>query len=110
MSAVEVEVVFNEGALHQLLEGPSGPTARMLVRAALKVEAQAKVNASGRPGPNVQTGRLRSSITYRIGTDESGLFALIGSNVEYAGYVELGTDRAPPYPYLRPALSALHGA
>lgn len=104
------EVIFNEGALDLLLQSPHGPVARMLVRAAIKVESQAKINASGRPGPRVRTGRLRSSITYRIGSDASGLFALIGSNVEYAGYVELGTDKAPPFPYLRPALSAVHGA
>ncbi len=45
-----------------LLESPSGPVARDLQRRGLRIESQAKINASGRPGPNVDTGRLRSSI------------------------------------------------
>lgn len=80
--------------------------ARDLALRAIRVESAAKVNASGRPGPNVRTGRLRASISWRLGEDALGLYADVGSNVEYAGFVELGTDRAPAYPYLRPALEA----
>jgi len=99
-------LIFYQTALERLLSGPEGPVARDLARRAIRVESQAKLNASGRPGPNVRTGRLRSSITWNLGRDEQGVYADVGSNVEYAAYVELGTDRAPPYPYLRPALSA----
>jgi hypothetical protein len=35
-------------------------------------------NASGRPGPNVRTNTLRSSISSRIGEDTQGLFAQVG--------------------------------
>lgn len=38
----------------------------------------------------VDTGRLRNSITHSI--DTSGMFAIIGTNVEYGPYVELGTS------------------
>jgi hypothetical protein len=98
----------NEPGIQFLFRSPNGDVARDLARRAIRVESQAKVNASGRPGPNVITDRLRSSITWggQIYQDEHGLFAVVGSNVHYARYVELGTDRAPPYPYLRPALSA----
>lgn len=88
---------------------PDGGIARDLARRAIAVETQAKVNASGRPGPNVQTGRLRASISWALGEDELGLFAAVGTDVFYAPYVELGTDRAPAYPFLRPALSAAAG-
>lgn len=99
-------VVWNDRELERLLVGPDGPVARDLARRAINVESRAKLNASGRPGPNVRTGRLRASITWEIDRDARGLVARIGSNVSYAGYVEQGTDRAPPYPYLQPALPA----
>lgn len=49
----------------------------------------------------VDTGRLRNSITHIV--DEGGKCAVIGTNVEYAPYVELGTTRQRPQPYLKPA-------
>lgn len=101
-----VDLVFNEPALALLLRSPTGGVGRDLLRRAVNVESRAKQNASGRPGPNVDTGRLRSSITYEIGEDEKGLFARIGTNVEYGIYLELGTRYMQPYPFLRPALSA----
>lgn len=84
----------------------SGAEAKDLAQRAIRVESAAKVNASGRPGPNVRTGWLRSSISWVLGEDALGLYADIGTNVFYAGYVEEGTDRAPAYPFVKPALSA----
>ena len=72
----------------------------------------------------VDTGRLRNSITHTTsvinpvspeppatladsevkGTPENDA-AYIGTNVEYAPYVELGTVRTPAQPFLRPALA-----
>lgn len=100
-------LVFDTGALEQLLNSTSGPAAGDLLRRAIRVEAAAKNFATGiGGGPHVRTGRLRSSISHVIGKDQAGLYADIGSNVEYAAWVELGTRRARPYPYLRPALPA----
>ena len=47
----------------------------------------------------VDTGRLRNSITHT----QDGDNAYIGTNVEYAPYVEFGTSRRKAKPYLRPA-------
>ena len=47
----------------------------------------------------VDTGRLRNSITHTT----SGNSAYIGTNVEYAPHVELGTRKQAAQPYLRPA-------
>ena len=66
----------------------------------------------------VDTGRLRSSITTTKGYDGDNCVATVGTNVEYAPYVEFGTGQRgdpsvqhrqewlgqPPQPYLRPAL------
>lgn len=49
----------------------------------------------------VDTGRLRNSITHEVRMDEKS--AYIGSNVEYAAFVEMGTTRMKARPYLRPA-------
>ena len=91
-----------------------------LTVAAMLVQGQAKLLCP------VDLGRLRNSITYRIGMNE----ASIGTNLEYAPYVEFGTGiyaegggrQTPwvyfdekekkffrtrgrkPKPYLRPAL------
>lgn len=110
-----------------------GPVMRNLVARALRVEAAAKKFASGRPGPNVITGRLRSSITWRPGADPISPYVDIGTNVYYAPYVEEGHGNTPhvypimtpggkfsgefgvvgsnptkPYPFLKPALAAAY--
>lgn len=101
------DVIFDEVALREFLSGPNGDVARDLGRRAEAVASQAKVNASGRPGPNVDTGRLRSSISWRLGEDASGLYADIGTGVPYGRILELGLTRnGQRYPFLEPALEA----
>ena len=51
----------------------------------------------------VRTGNLRNSITHLV-EDGQEKAAVIGTNVEYAPYVELGTVKQRPQPYLRPAI------
>lgn len=75
-----------------------------------------------------RTGRLRNNITHDIKEDEEATQIIVGSNVEYAPYVELGTGKyvsggrptpwsytddegnehwtagMPPRPFLRPAV------
>lgn len=100
---------WNEAELKRLLKGPNGEVAQDLTRRAIRVEAAAKANATQRPGPQVRTGRLRGSITWRLGEDSEGLYADVGSAVLYAPYLEYGTTRMPAYPFLRPALEAAAG-
>ena len=72
-----------------------------LEKVGLIVERQAKINVSQITGhPQVQTGRLRSSITHEVGQGE----VAIGTNVVYGKYLEFGTSRMPPYPFLFPAV------
>lgn len=87
-------------ALDRLLQSPAGPVAKELSRRAVRVGAAAKHLCP------VDTGRLRSSITWRLAADARGLVALIGTNVHYAPHVEFGTSRARAQPFLRPALRA----
>ena len=95
-----VEVRLDQGALQRLLNGPEGPVAKDLARRAVQVDRQAKALAP------VDTGRLRSSINWRLARDGIGLAAIIGTNVSYAIYQEFGTSRQAAQPFLRPALDA----
>lgn len=91
-------IVFDQGALHALLQGEDGAVAKDLARRAIKVDAAAK-----RLCP-VDTGRLRSSIQHVPGEDGQGPYVDVGTNVEYAVPVEYGTAVSPAQPYMRPAL------
>lgn len=51
----------------------------------------------------VRTGRLRNSITHASDAEEKAV--IVGSNVEYAPYVELGTSKMIARPYLVPAVT-----
>lgn len=55
----------------------------------------------------VRTGRLRNSISYGVDTSEPAVY--IGSNVEYAPYVELGTSKMRARPFLKPAVENYAG-
>lgn len=48
----------------------------------------------------VDTGRLRDSITYSV--DDNTVY--LGSDVEYAPYVEFGTHKQKPQPFMSPAI------
>lgn len=109
-------LVWNEAALKRLLESPQGPVARDLAVRAIRVQNQAKINATGAQvegahnpggrGPRVRTGRLRSSISHRVQQTPGGtLRADIGTNVSYGRYLELGLlPNGRRYPFLAPAL------
>ncbi len=98
MADVVVEFRIDSAAIAEILAGPSGPVAQ-----ALAVVAQQIVNIAKSLTP-VDTGRLRSSITWQMGRAGDVLFAEVGTNVEYAPHVEFGTRWMAAQPYLVPAL------
>lgn len=95
----DVTVTVDKDGLNGLL-ARDGAVAADLLRRAVQVTTAAK-----RLCP-VDTGRLRDSIVYGLVEEGAGLYALVGSDVEYAIYQELGTSRMAAHPYLRPALAA----
>lgn len=77
-----------------------------LERAGAIVERQAKINVSQTTGhPQVQTGRLRASIIHVVNPGQ----VEIGTNVYYGKYLEFGTSKMPPYPWLFPAVESKRG-
>lgn len=90
MFDIEIKLTDNT---KEVLEAAYDAWAAGLEAIGLAAEAYAKQACP------VDTGRLRNSISHDA--DEEA--AYIGTNVEYAPYVELGTSRMAPRPYLRPA-------
>lgn len=72
----------------------------------LALEASALVvEGSAQNLAPVDTGNLRNSITHEV----EGKEARVGTNVEYAPFVELGTVKMAAQPYLNPALEQNKG-
>lgn len=90
---------FDQAGLHELLESTTGPVAKELVRRTVRIEAGAK-----RLTP-VKTGRLRASITRALETDSAGLVGIVGTDVDYAPHVFLGTIHMAARPALQAALA-----
>lgn len=92
-------VIVNLDSLMDRLERLADPQAavdRGITKCCLAVEATAKQNCP------VDTGRLRGSITHDVNNGEGK----VGTNVEYANFVEFGTIKQRPQPFLYPALEA----
>ena len=76
------------------LENPKAAINKGIEKGCLLVEGTAKQNCP------VDTGNLRASITHEVNEGEG----IVGTNVEYASFVEFGTSKQAPQPYLYPAL------
>ena len=66
---------------------------------AMKAEGYAKKSLTKQKA--VDTGNLRGSVT----GESDGNSAQVGTNVEYAKYVEMGTYKMKARPYIRPAIA-----
>lgn len=64
-----------------------------------------EIEADARAVCPVDTGRLRDSLEHEVNGDT----LRVGTNVEYAVYVEEGTRYMEAEPYLRPALFRVRG-
>lgn len=94
-------VTVNEDNTEQVVDGIDSAIGVALEKIGLLAE-----NYAAKKCP-VDTGNLRGSITYGVDTADNAVY--IGTDVEYAPYVELGTSRQKAQPFLRPAASE-HGA
>lgn len=94
-------VTVNEDNTEEVSQGIVRAIDRALEEIGLAAEGYAK-----RACP-VDTGNLRNSITHAVEGSEDAVY--VGTDVEYAPYVELGTRRTAAQPFLRPAATE-HGS
>lgn len=71
---------------------------KTMKKACLMVEAEAKLRSP------VDTGHLRRSITHEVESDNEKTVGRVGTNVEYAIWVEKGTSKTPAQPFLIPSV------
>lgn len=116
------EVTINESGFRRHFETPAGPMGLYLARRGRGVAARARVNASGRPGPEIRSGNLLSNTRF-VGVlpDSGSMSAIVISDARsfdrwsfnYPIAQELGgvtpTGGYYRYPFLVPALAAEFG-
>lgn len=73
----------------EVLAALNAATLRALEKCGLVAERHAKENITR--NRSVDTGNLRNSIDHKVDPDERAVY--IGTNTEYAAYVELGTGK-----------------
>ena len=66
--------------------------------------AQSTIDRKGFERPLFETGALRDSITHNV--DANGKEAAVGTDLDYAKYLEFGTSKMPARPFLGGALIA----
>lgn len=84
-------------------------TRQAVVEGAALIERQAKINSSGRPGPNVKSGAHRRGIvtTGPVPVGTSAWESRIYPTMVYSRALELGNPRwrsGTTYPYMGPAM------
>ena len=85
--------------IERMIENVQEEVKGALTESALLVERDAKIKVP------VDTGRLRSSISHSEEFEADNPAVVVGTNTEYASYIELGTSRQAAKPFLYPALS-----
>lgn len=124
------DVYIDPAKLDRYVNSPTGPVAKELLRYGVKVETEAKrslhqpgtgrvyvlrnprrVHRASAPGQPAATdlGTLAGSVIHRLGTDTKGLFCSVGTPLKKGRWLELGTRRMRPRPFLRRALRAIRG-
>ncbi|MEV8638097.1 HK97-gp10 family putative phage morphogenesis protein [Streptosporangium sp. NPDC051023] len=99
----DLDIDFSEIARLEVAFDNATERVESMTRAAVKKTGFDTVAGAQNLVP-VDTGNLKSSIGVDFDADELGFVA--GPTAHYGGYVELGTSRMAPKPYLGPAFEA----
>lgn len=103
--AIEVKITDNSD---EFLSALPEQIEQALIAIGITAEAKAKEEVTRvvydtPPSPNyIRTGNLRNRITHEVLTGENAV--VIGERLSYAPYVELGSSKMKPRPFLKPAI------
>lgn len=97
-TALAASVVQMDAYAKQKIQG-GGRSGRVYRRRSVSHQASA-------PGeyPKTDRGQLVASLFFKVGTDK--LSAFFGTKLDYGKYLEFGTGRMAPRPWLRPTFKA----
>ena len=134
MADAGMQVVIKNDNTKQVLRATEEAIAKALELCGYQAERNAKKNLYA--GHGVDTGLLRNSVTFALDGEETKISSykadkgdgkgsysgsmpkesgkgvrsvIIGTNVEYAPYVETGTSRSKAIPFLKPAVQDHEG-
>ena len=103
--AIDVKITDNSD---KFLDALPEQIEQALIAIGLTAETKAKEEVTRvvydtPPSPNyIRTGNLRNRLTHEVLTGENAV--VIGERLEYAPFVELGTSKMKPRPFLKPAI------
>lgn len=103
MARVTVKQSYNQGTARVLFNSPSSGVVKNLRARALATQTAAKRRLRANPR-RIDTGNLVNSIQIREYTRGGGIVERIGTDVEYAPYVFLGTRYMEANPALQDGL------
>lgn len=93
-----IEVKLKNKFFDKYAKDTQSKIADVITKGVLSIERSAKGNCP------VDTGNLRASINSSVEKGSDGVTGQVGTAVEYAQFVELGTKKQSAKPYLYPAL------
>lgn len=82
-----------------VLDELQGKIQRALESCGLMAEGYAKSELTRQKA--VDTGNLRNSVTHLVESDKM----YVGTNVYYGPYIEFGTNKMSPRPYIKPSIA-----
>lgn len=92
---MKLSITYNDKAvsakIQKVLKENENEVRNILMKCLMRIEGKAKIFCP------VDTGRLRSSLTSKVGKVGNSLIGRVGTNVNYAGAVEYGSGRHLTY-------------
>ena len=99
-----LRIILTEAAAHT---HTAGKEIERIAKNSMRDGGDPHVASSPGEPPHIDTKNLHESIMTETQKDHKSVETRVGTNVDYGLYLELGTRRILPRPWLRPAFNAV---